>query len=215
MLAVVTGGSSGIGLAVQRRLNALDVRTLDLSTRFGVDVTDASVVANAYADLREAPELLVASAGVIAPGPAFPDNSLTDWRRVIDVNVTGAAIVAAEHSRRLISAGKPGRIVLVGSPSGRRPSLENLAYGVSKAAVAALGIGLARGLEPYGIRVYVYCPSHVDTPMLRARGFNDLDARGLLSADEVAVDIVHLLLDDNSLDGQVIYAGREVRMKQE
>jgi NAD(P)-dependent dehydrogenase (short-subunit alcohol dehydrogenase family) len=188
--------------------------SVDFSRSNGIDVCNSVSVARAYSLFRPPPPFLVVSAGIIAPGHPFPRAPLDEWKNVLDVNVTGAFIVASEHARRLQSENLPGRIVLLGSPSGRRPSMDNLAYGVSKAAVAALGIGLAQGLEQYGIKVYTLCPSHVDTPMLRARGFDDLGNRKLLQAAEVAREIVRLLLDDQYLDGQPIYMGGEVEMKQ-
>jgi len=215
MKAVVTGGSSGIGRATVLELAHRGVWVYDLSRHTGVDVRDAATVQSAYDLMTEPPELLVASAGIIAPHHVeFPYNEDAEWDDVMATNVRGAYIVAKEHARRLIEAGRPGKILLLGSPSGRRPSLPNLAYGVSKAAVHALGLGLAQGLEPHGIKVYVLSPSHVDTPMLRSRGFNDLDDHALLTAEATAVQIANLLLEPNSLDGQVIYMGREVTMKQ-
>jgi NAD(P)-dependent dehydrogenase (short-subunit alcohol dehydrogenase family) len=213
--AVVTGGSSGIGLATVKALRARGVDTYDFSRSTGVDVRDDVAVANAYDDLEGVAQFLVASAGIIAPGPKFPEANLDSWYDVMETNVMGVVIAVGAHVRRLQEARLPGKIVLLGSPSGKRPSMENLAYGTSKAAVSALGIGLARGLEVDGIKVYIVCPSHVDTPMLRHRGFDDLDAHKLLTAQSVAEEIAYLLLEPNNLDGQVLYSGGEVRMKQE
>lgn len=213
--AVVTGGSSGIGLATVKALRSRDVDTYDFSRSTGVDVRDDIAVANAYDDLEGVAQFLVACAGIIAPGPKFPEDDMESWYDVMETNVMGVAVAVREHVRRLKEVGLPGKIVLLGSPSGRRPSLENLAYGTSKAAVAALGLGLARGLEPDKIKVYILCPSHVDTPMLRHRGFSDLDTHKLLTAQSIGEEITHLLLEPNSMDGQVIYMGGEVRMKQE
>ena len=214
--AVVTGGSSGIGRAISEALLERGVLVHDMSrSTTGIDVTDPAQVSEAYDSFGEPPGLLVACAGIIAPALFPEDASVQDWRRVLDVNLTGTFIVALEHVQRLVRADRPGRIMVMGSPSGRRPSLKNLAYGVSKAAVLALGLGLARGLEPHGIRTYVLCPSHVDTPMLRARGFTDIEELSLLDAHELAAEAARLLLDDNHLDGQPIYVSRMVTAKQQ
>lgn len=213
--AVVTGGSSGIGAAISHLFRSSGITVHDLSRRTtGIDVRDVRAVKRAYDGFVPAPEILVTCAGIIDPS-LFPDIDVSGWRRVIDTNLTGTFIVVREHARRLIEAGRPGKIMLMGSPSGRRPSLENLAYGASKAAVAALGIGLARGLEPHGIKVYILCPSHVDTPMLRARGFSDLEDLPLMEAQEVADEAVRLLLRPNHMDGQPIYISRMVVAKQQ
>ena len=212
--AVITGCSSGIGKATEIELRNRGVRTYGISRRTGVDVRDEQQVHLFYDALPDpAPQLLVTCAGIIAP-EAFPA-SVSSWRRVIDVNVMGVLIVVREHVTRLIDAGLPGRVVLLGSPSGRRPSMSNLAYGVSKAAVHALGIGLARGLEARDIKVYTLCPSHVDTPMLRSRGFDDLDVLDLLQPEDVAKEIAQLLLEENFLDGQPIFMSRMVIAKQQ
>lgn len=213
--AVVTGGSSGIGAAIAARLTAEGIQVHDMSRRTSrVDVTYPRAVRAVYQGLAEPPEFLVACAGIIEPTP-FPAMSVDAWRRVLDVNLTGTFIVAREHVGRLIAAGRPGKVMLMGSPSGRRPSMDNLAYGVSKAAVLALGVGLARGLEGHGIKVYILCPSHVDTPMLRARGFDNLDSLALLQPEDLAAEAVRLLLTDNCLDGQPIYVSQMVLAKQQ
>lgn len=213
---VITGASSGIGAAVRASCETRGVVVHDLSRRTtGIDVTDEPAVRAAYDAWRDDPPAwLLASAGISEAVDLF-DDDVAHWRRVIDVHVTGAFIVAREHARRLIAAGRPGTIVLVGSPSARRPSRENLSYGVAKAAVAALGLGLARTLEPCAIRVYVIAPSHVDTPLLRRRHGATLDDRDLLPADRCAETIARFFFESDDLDGQVIYLGRRVAMKQQ
>lgn len=212
--AVITGASSGIGKAVADKFTTYRIPVLDISTTtLGVDVTDEAAVRRAYSGFYSAPELLVANAGISVPMNMF-SGDIETWRRVIDVNVTGAFIVAREHAARLIAAKKSGRIMFLGSPSGRRPSFDNMSYGVSKAALQALGLGMARSLEMHDIKVYVLCPSHVDTPMLRSR-FNDLDESQLMNVNEIANEVAHLMLDANSLDGQPIYVSKMVVAKQQ
>ncbi len=210
---VITGASSGIGLAVADELEQQGLQVHRFSRRTGVDVTDPDTLTQAYNELREEPRFLVCSAGISEPG-TFPDVPVMSWRRVMDTNLTGTYIAVREHTQRLIDAGKTGAVVLIGSPSGRRPSLDNLAYGVSKAAIVAMGIGLAKGLEPHGIKVHMLCPSHVDTPMLRLRGFPDLNHLALLQPQEVAREVARLLLTDTFTDGQPIYMSRMVAAKQ-
>lgn len=213
MDAVVTGASSGIGAAIKQRLRVRGLRVHNLCRSTGVDVTNADAVRRAYNRLDPYPTLLVANAGIIHPAP-FLELAVADWRRVLDVNLTGAFIVAQEHARRLIPTGRPGAMVFIGSSSGRRPSIGHLPYGVAKAGLEALGLALARGLEEYGIRVYVLCPSYVDTPMLRARWGDDLAGRELLQPGDVAAEVERLLLAPNHLDGQTLYLGPDVAGKQ-
>ncbi len=212
--AVVTGSSSGIGAAISAALTRRGFGVERISRTSGVDVTDVKEVKGRYERMGDpTPEILVAAAGIQMPC-SFPNVPYDEFRRVMDVNVAGTFIVAQEHARRLIAANRPGKIMLFGSPSGRRPSLENLSYGVSKAAVLAMGLGLARGLESHGIKVYIMCPSHVDTPMLRGRGF-DLNIVPLMKDSEFAEEAVQLLILDNTLDGQPLYFSRMVTAKQQ
>ncbi len=213
--AVVTGSSSGIGAAICTALTQRGLTLERISRTAGVDVTDIKDVQDRYDRMDgPVPGILVAAAGIQMPR-SFPDVHYDEFRRVMDVNVFGSFIVAQEHARRLIDAGLPGKIMLFGSPSGRRPSLENLSYGVSKAAVTAMGLGLARGLEKHGIKVYIMCPSHVDTPMLRGRGFDDLDNLPLMTGHDFADEAVKLLLETNTLDGQPLYFSHMVVAKQQ
>ncbi len=211
--AVVTGASSGIGQAVGDELASQGLQVHPISRHDGTDVTHEGAVRRLYDELTIAPRYLVCSAGIAEP-ESFTETTLQSWRKVLDVNITGTYIVVREHARRLIAEGRTGAIVLLGSPSGRRPSIDNLAYGVSKAATVAMGVGLAKGLEPHGIKVHMLCPSHVDTPMLRLRGFTDLAHLALLQPSEVALEVARLLLTDTFTDGQPVYMSRMVAAKQ-
>ncbi len=213
--AVVTGESSGIGRAIAANLVNRGIVVAGMSRTSGTDVTNADAVRCKYEELGDpSPEILVAAAGIQMPR-SFPDVHYDEFRRVLDVNIAGTFIVAQEHAKRLISQKRHGKIMVFGSPSGRRPSMGNMSYGISKAAVEAMGIGLARGLEQHGIQVYIMCPSHVDTPMLRGRGFDDLDNLPLLKAHDFAAEAVKLLLDTNTLDGQPLYFSHMVEAKQQ
>lgn len=216
MDVVVTGGSSGIGLAVVTRLReTTDLAVIDVSRTTGHDVRNAHDIQRVYDGFGgEPPRFLVASAGIISPD-SWLDMTEFEFDDVMSTNVTGAFIVAREHAKRLIAADRGGAIVFFGSPSARRPSGGNLAYGTSKAAVEAMGLGLARELEPHRIKVFILRPDHIDTPMLRSRGFNHLDDYPLLSAEYIADEVVRMLLTDSHLDGQVVNIGGSVLGKQQ
>ncbi len=210
---VVTGESSGIGQAVTRQLQEAGLSVYGMSRTSGVDITDAKSVESRYDQIGSPPPaILVASAGILVP-QTFPHVEYDSWREVLDTNITGVFIPVQEHARRLIHAKMPGKIVLISSSSGRLPSMDNIAYGVSKAAVTALGLGLAQGLAAHDIQVYVVCPSHVDTPMFRKRGLTNVDDELIMSAGELAKEIVHLILTDNTLDGQPLYMTRLITEK--
>jgi NAD(P)-dependent dehydrogenase (short-subunit alcohol dehydrogenase family) len=107
-------------------------------------------------------DVLVANAG-IAPGGPLIEMDSDDWRRVLDVNVTGTfftARAAVPHLKQ-----RPGSsIVVLGSTAAFIGLPGAVAYGVTKAAVVGLAKGLALELAEAGIRVNALCPGGTLTP---------------------------------------------------
>lgn len=181
--AVVTGASRGIGLATVRALSAEGVSVLgaartvtpELSasakSTMTVDLTDpgaaSELVARAAAELGGV-DLLVNNVGGGAPeelaGFAKIDDDL--WRRVFDLNFFTAVRVSRAALPRL--AERRGCIVNVSSIGAWEPTAPPLAYNVAKAALKALGRGLARELAPLGIRVVTVSPGPTRTAMWEA-----------------------------------------------
>ncbi|MCU1530280.1 MAG: hypothetical protein JWP75_4043 [Frondihabitans sp.] len=187
--AVVTGGGRGIGLTVARSLAAdgADVALLDLldnvedtaqqiADEFGVrafgqrlDVTDQDATNAAFAAISErlsVPQVLLTAAGIEINGDSI-DVSARDWRKVIDVNLTGTFFSAQAFGRGLLAAGLPGSAVLVASMSGSIVNVPQWAasYNSSKAAVAHLGKSLAVEWAAAGIRVNSMAPGYVLTDL--------------------------------------------------
>jgi NAD(P)-dependent dehydrogenase (short-subunit alcohol dehydrogenase family) len=106
---------------------------------------------------------LVCNAG-ISPVVAGPrDTSASVWRRVIDVNLTGA-FLGARAAARVMGAG--GRLIFTGSVLGERPRQGLAAYSASKAGLVGLAKGLALDLAPSGITVNVVAPGWFDSPLV-------------------------------------------------
>ena len=183
--AVVTGAARGIGAAIARlaaergyRVGVLDVdgdgaRALaaDLpGAEALVTATDdeAGVLAalDAFADAtgRAAPDLVVCNAGIVRFGP-LADLSLEDWRRVVDVNLTGTFVVARAAATRMAAAGDGGAIVALTSINGVAPGPNAGAYGATKAAVALLMSQLAIEFGPVGVRANAVAPGLIDGGM--------------------------------------------------
>jgi 3-oxoacyl-[acyl-carrier protein] reductase len=191
MVALVTGGSRGIGAAIVKRLarEGADVALTYVSNAHQAGVTVKAAQASGVralavqADSADAQavvaavertvqelggiDILVNNAGiaVIAPLDAF---RLEDFDRTLAVNVR-AAFVATQAAVKHMQAG--GRIINVGSCNAERmPFAGGGVYAMSKAALVGLVKGLARDLGPRGITINNIQPGPVDTDMNPATG---------------------------------------------
>jgi 2-dehydro-3-deoxy-L-rhamnonate dehydrogenase (NAD+) len=189
-VAVVTGGASGIGLAIARRLLASGARLSlwDVSAEAlaavapslaqgapqagaahtaVVDVRDYASVERARDATLEAfgrIDILVNSAGITGPNVVTWEYPLDGWRDVLDVNLTGTfhcARAVVEPMR----AADYGRIVNIASVAGKEGNPNASAYSASKAGVIALTKSLGKELATTGIRVNCVTPAAVQSPM--------------------------------------------------
>jgi len=184
-VALVTGGASGIGLAaVERfvrdgaRVIVWDIDTAKLracDARFGaavlcqtVDVTDEGQVGKA---LDEAVarfsrlDIVINSAGIVGPGSRFWEHSLSDWTRVLNLNLTATFIVAKAAVPHLLRNGY-GRIVNVASIAGKEGNPNQAAYSASKAGVIGLTKTMGKDLADTNIRVNAVAPAAVQSALL-------------------------------------------------
>lgn len=152
---------------------------------------------------QPAPDGFVASAGVVRFGPLL-DLAVTDWRSVVDVNLTGTFVSSRAAARRMIAAGEPGAIVNVTSMNGVAPGPNAGAYGATKAGIALLTQQMALEWGPRAIRVNAIAPGLIDAGMsepiyadaeIRARRSARVPLRRLGTADEVAEVVLFLLSD--------------------
>ena len=181
---VVTGGTSGIGEATSRRFLEEGARVLAVAVgedeiataperipgveAFRCDVADAVQVEAAFARADEVlggVDVLVANAGISIRKP-FLEIEETDWRRVLDVNLTGVFLCAQQAARRM-AGGDGGVILMTASTNGLTGHPNYADYNASKAGVILLARTMALELAPT-IRVNAVCPGYVLTPMQRA-----------------------------------------------
>ncbi|MGH9233196.1 MAG: SDR family NAD(P)-dependent oxidoreductase [Acidimicrobiales bacterium] len=188
-VAAVTGGASGIGLGVARRLVAdghrvavmdwdrvgAEAAAADLAGQGGeaiaveVDVADRAAVDAAFARPRAElgpVEILVTSAG-IESFDALLDVTPETWDRIIAVNLTGTFACLQAAVPDMVAAGW-GRIVTISSSSAQSGAPKLTHYAASKGGVISLTKSLAVELARQGITVNTIPPSLVDTPMARA-----------------------------------------------
>ena len=182
-VSIVTGAASGIGAATARRLAArgdavvcadLDgdgaaatAAGLPEATSFALDVTDeAATDAMVAATLERFGDLhhTVACAGMELHGHSL-DFSVEDFRRTVDVNLTGCFLTAQRSARAMRDQGHGGSIVLIGSINSKIALANFAAYVSSKGGVLMLGKGLALDFAEHDIRVNVIGPGVIDTPM--------------------------------------------------
>jgi NAD(P)-dependent dehydrogenase (short-subunit alcohol dehydrogenase family) len=173
--AVVTGGGSGIGLAISQRLRAdgyqvaaLDLNPLDGSDDLAADVTDRDQVEAALADVRKrlGPVTILVNAAGMDGFKRFADLSFASWQRLIDVNLNGVFHCIQAVLPDMVEAGW-GRIVNISSSSAQSGQPFMTHYVASKSAVNGLTKALALELGPAGITVNAVPPGFIDTPMLR------------------------------------------------
>jgi len=195
-VALVTGGSSGIGKAAARvlaaagaqvTLSGVDAAEVDAAAReLGVqghvaDVTSERDVAELVAvtvNRGGGLDVLVTAAGVQRYGTAA-DTTATEWDEVLRVNLTGCFLAVKYAVPHLRTRGG-GSIVIVSSIQAFVTQAAVAAYTASKAALNALARSVAVDEARHGIRANAVCPGSVDTPMLRsaARRFSDGSSHG-------------------------------------
>lgn len=180
-VALVTGARSGIGRAAAELLAArgacvvgVDVAAAGDGAPTGddeiqLDVTREADVAAAVAGIVSRHgrlDVVVTAAGVQRYGTAAETPSSL-WQEVLDVNLTGAFLVA-KHALPFLRADGGGSIVFVSSVQAWITQSGVAAYATSKGALNALARSIAIDEAPHDVRVNAVCPGSVDTPMLRA-----------------------------------------------
>jgi len=192
-IAVVTGGSGGIGRGVTTELRGRGWEVVSLSRREGCDVSDEAQVQRAFERIERLDALINCAAQLIKR----PILELTagDWDAQLGAGLRGAFLCSREAFRLMREEG--GSIVMVSSLSGvagaeKFPGMA--AYVAAKSGLAGLTEALAVEGRPHGIRVNAISPGAVDTPMLKIAGVEG----PRLQPAEVARIIVWLASPDSA-----------------
>ncbi|WDZ83147.1 SDR family oxidoreductase [Micromonospora cathayae] len=227
-VTIVTGGGRGIGAATARRLahaghdialcyrrdhHAAGTVLADIHAtgRRGItvaaDTSDPDQVTHLFdttAGTLGPITGLVNNAGLTSPIGPFTDVTLTDLRRIVDVNILGYLLCAQQAARRMTTG---AAIVNVSSAAATLGSPgEYVHYAASKAATDTLTVGLAKELAPRGIRVNAVAPGIIRTEIHTLSGMPDRAEQAAAriplgragEADEVAAAIAWLLGPDAS-----------------
>ncbi|MBU1702495.1 MAG: 3-oxoacyl-[acyl-carrier-protein] reductase [Candidatus Eisenbacteria bacterium] len=190
-VAVVTGGSRGIGRAISLELAHLgadvvlmdrtgdpegqtvkDIRALGRKCRhIACDVSRGASVEEAAAKARESlgpVQILVNNAGITRDQLAVR-LSEEDWDKVLDINLKGAFLCCKAFARDMMKA-RWGRIINISSVVGQRGNVGQVNYAAAKAGMIGLSRSLARELAGRGITVNVVAPGFIETAMTDAIG---------------------------------------------
>ena len=203
--AIVTGGGRGIGAAIAVELARLGARltllgrdgqslerqakTLRTEHRSDVrtflcDVAEDASIASAFSQARSAhgdAYVLVNNAGQADSAP-FTETAVEDWRRMLDVNLTGAFLCTQQVLPAMIAA-RAGRVVNVASTAGLRGYGRMAAYCASKHGLIGMTRALAQETAKQGVTVNAVCPGYTDTAMAQKAVDSLVAGRGV-TADE-------------------------------
>ena len=213
LVAAITGGASGIGLATARllteqgaRVAVLDIAPHDLPEGMVGIVCDVTSRESVHAAVRRIGlelgglDVLVNNAGISAVG-TVEDNDDAEWARVLDVNVIGMARVTAA-ALPLLRASRAAAVVNLASIAALNGLPQRAVYSASKGAVLALTLAMATDHVREGIRVNCVSPGTVDTPFVRRMllNFDDpvaeraaLEARQAIGRMVTAAEVAHAI----------------------
>jgi len=183
-VCVVTGGARGIGAAIAYRLgiegcrvavididsDAGDSRVKELRSR-GIEAVFIYANVSKEEDVRKAMDtvfkafasidILVNNAGIGSPSKSLEDQTIEDWKRVIDTNLTGPWLCAKHAVKYMKKRG--GVIINIASTRAFQSEPNTEPYSASKGGLVALTHSLAISLARYGIRVVSVSPGWIDT----------------------------------------------------
>jgi len=226
--AIVTGAAGDIGLGISQvladagyKVGMLDLEEARVREAVGkvrgavplvASVTDEASVEAGLDAFGDIPDVCVNNAGIVRFGYLM-DQSLEDFRRVVDVDLIGVFIVARACARRMAKRGS-GAIVNITSIGGMACGTNAGAYPASKAGVAKLTEQMSLEWGPQGIRVNAIAPGFIDAgmsagffrdPKIRARRGDAVPLRRLGTAEDVARTVLFLASDASSyISGQHI-----------
>lgn len=190
-VAVVTGGASGLGWAISKRLAAAGARVtiVDLEAArdqvpqefdfFSCDLgmPEAKTQLKEFAEGLGAVDILVANAGVVPPWRGLREIDGEEWQRVMAINTWGVAASIGALAQ-VMAQSECASVVVMASINGFRPHAQQVLYTASKHAAIGITRAAALDLGPSGIRVNALAPGPIATEALLGRIENRHEAGG-------------------------------------
>ncbi len=221
--AIVTGAACGIGKAIAERLASEGARVAILDVNLEMakttasdlsggaiaehcDVSDPDSVASAFASTLGAfgrLDILVNNAGIVGNDTPVKDLDVSEWDRVMDVNLKGTYLCARAAVNAMLP-NRSGAIVSMASISGKEGNANMAPYSVSKAGVINFTKVLAKEVMSEGIRVNCVAPALIDSPLLEGMDQERVDFLtskipiGRLGRPEEVAATFHFLCSDES-----------------
>ncbi|MFA6507237.1 MAG: 3-oxoacyl-[acyl-carrier-protein] reductase [Treponemataceae bacterium] len=229
--ALITGASRGIGKAITDRFLAEGAEVWGLGTKEPVDLADRVKVAGGKlhwivadvgaldsiekiidAAVKESGgfDILVNNAGINKDGLSFR-MSLSDWQRVIDVNLSGSFLVARTVARDMIRK-RTGSIINMSSVIGIHGNGGQANYAASKAGIIGVTKSLAQEVASRGVRVNAIAPGYITTDMtdaipeaVKEKLMDHIPLKRLGQPDDIAEATLFLASDGSTyITGQVL-----------
>lgn len=183
-VAIITGGTSGIGLATSKKflqegfnvvVASRKPENLDQLSKIGGQVkfvacdisnaTEVQALVNQTIQTFGQIDVVANVAGILGNHTPFIETDLENIRRVLDVNLMGTINIDQKVGAQMVKQGF-GTIVNVGSIDGFMTNYESIGYMASKGGVRMVTAAVARELAPHGVRVVSVAPAWVDTGMV-------------------------------------------------
>lgn len=181
--ALVTGGGTGLGAAIARKLHGAGAEVVvtgrrpeplkKLAEALGerarwevVDVAEPASVDHLAGQLADTEvSILINNAGIAGPVAPLTDITVEEWDEVFDINVRGTFLMCRAFLPGMVSRGR-GDVINLASVSGKRPLVRRTPYCASKMAVIGLSSTLAFEVGPSGVNVNTLSPGPVEGPRM-------------------------------------------------
>ena len=230
-VAIVTGASRGIGRAIALALAGAGAAVVVTARSTGdpsrpdtiegvaaeieaaggqalavpADVTDPDQVralVQATVERFHRIDLLINNAGLIGENQPFLETSLAEWDAILMTNLRGVYLCSAAVAPILVGR-RRGAILTLSSGAAERPGYLSVPYGVSKAAVERLMIGLAHDLGPSGVAALAYRAAFTDTPGTR-QIYAPEELQATRRPEDAARAVLFLAVDPLPYSGRVL-----------